>query len=317
MARLTGLQWVSQIKLKFNISVDWKMMFGRGFLTWHRRPRTLEHWPTPPVVEPKYDYSNVAIVMQGVLDTREKFSFETLKMYRSFFPGVKLIVSTWTDADKNAIDEIASLGVEVLAHEPMIDPPRGNFSRQLETTNRGIEAARLYGADFVLKVRADQRLYSPLSIPYLLATLKLFPALLNDGCARGRIVFPSSNTFVDRILGATDFMQFGFLDDVEKLWLSAAQLDFPADLTPEQTITASYLSALGWDRDGLFTEATWTKAMREVLAFVDGSSLDFFWHKYSMREYLWRRYESPPLHEMTQAYWFSIMNYTRSSLEAD
>jgi hypothetical protein len=255
--------------------------------------------------------------MQGVLDTREKFSFETLKMYKAFFPGVKLILSTWADSNVGALHDIGSLGVEVLLSDILTDPPRGNFSRQLQTTNLGIRSAKHNGAEFVLKTRADQRMYSPLSLPYLISTLRLFPSLDKNGGTLGRIVFPSSNTFVDRILGATDFMQFGFVDDVEKLWLSAAQLDFPSDLTPEQTITASYLSALGWDRDGLFTEVTWTKAMAEVLAFVDGSSLDFFWHKYSMREYLWRRYESPPLHEMTQAYWFSVMNDARSSLQAD
>lgn len=304
---MTALSRISRLKLNLSIRVDWRMVFGRGYLSWHRRPKKLEGWKRLPVIDANSDYSHVAIVMQGVLDREGQFAFETLRIYKYFFPGAILIVSTWSNTDRKILDRISALGVQVVVSDPLLNPARGNFSRQVETSIQGIHAARSTGAKFVLKVRADQRLYSHLSLHNLYAVMKLFPAKSSDGSLKGRIIFPSSNTFIDRILGATDFMQFGHIEDVQKFWASSLKYDLPEHLTPEQTVTASYLLELGWARDGLFTRETWIRAMREVFGFVDGASLDFFWHKYSMREYLWRRYDSPPLDEITQAYWLRIM----------
>ena len=304
---MTAFGAINSLKLKLKMRIDWRLLFGRGYLSWHRRPKKLEDWRKLPVVSSKADYSDVAIVMQGVVDRQDEFTFETLRIYQYFFPGAILILSTWSDTDSRMLDRARSLGVQVVVSEPIINPARGNFSRQVETSIQGIHVAKSSGAKFVLKVRTDQRLYSHLSLDGLLSLVMLFPPISSDRSLRGRIIFPSSNSFVDRILGATDFMQFGYLEDVQKMWTSSLRFEFTKDITPEQTITASYLLELGWEREGLFTSDTWIRAMREVFGFVDGASLDFFWHKYSMREYLWRSYGSAPLDEITQSYWLKIM----------
>jgi hypothetical protein len=183
----------------------------------------------------------------------------------------------------------------------------GNLSRQIQTTLQGIEAAQASEAKYVLKVRTDQRLYSNLAIDYLQSVLTIFPAESHVGQVKGRIIFPSSNSFIDRVLGATDFMQFGHLEDVLKFWTSSLRHSLPSNLEWETIITASYLLEIGWERETLLTKESWTLSMREVFGFVDGSSLDFFWHKYSMREYLWRRYSGPDLNEVTNAYWLKTL----------
>jgi hypothetical protein len=189
----------------------------------------------------------------------------------------------------------------------MENPPMGNLSRQIETSLKGIRAAEACDAKFVLKVRTDQRLYSNLAIDYLRSVIKIFPARRHLGSVKGRIIFLSSNSPIARVQGASDFMQFGHLEDVQKFWASSLKRKLPSHLSPETIITASYLLELGWQRKDLLTTESWVRAMKEVFGFVDGSSLDFFWHKYSMREYLWRRYSGPHLDEVTNAFWLKIL----------
>ena len=301
------LVWANRVKLKYKIRLDLSLFFGRGYLTWHRRPMRLEGWKELPAVDSLADYRDVAIVMQGPLDTRNNFTLETLRLYKHFFPGVKLFLSTWTDSSNRTLDRISTLGVQIVLSEPMENPPLGNLSRQIETTLKGIRAAEASDAKFVLKVRTDQRLYSNLAIDYLRSVIKIFPARCHPGSVKGRIIFSSSNSFIDRVQGATDFMQFGHLEDVQKFWASSLKRKLPSHLTPETIITASYLLELGWQRKDLLTTESWVRAMKEVFGFVDGSSLDFFWHKYSMREYLWRRYSGPHLDEVTNAFWLKIL----------
>ena len=145
----------------------------------------LEGWKELPAVDSLADYSDVAVVMQGPLDIRDNFTFETLRIYKYFFPGIKLFLSTWTDTSTRTLDRISTLGVKIVLSEPMENPPMGNLSRQIETTLKGIRAAEASDAKFVLKVRTDQRLYSNLAIDYLQSVIKIFPARRHVGLVKG------------------------------------------------------------------------------------------------------------------------------------
>jgi hypothetical protein len=301
------LRTISRIKLKLSIRMDWLMLFGRGHFSWHRRPKKLEDWERLPILDKNADYSRVAIVMQGVVEAKNSFTLQTLRLYKYFYPGAILILSTWSDISPHRLIPLKNLGVRVVLSDPMESSLRGNFSRQVQTSLKGIDDADSQSADYVLKVRTDQCLYAQTSIKHLRSLMKLFPLEPKTTGPKGRILFLCTNTFVDRPTGASDFMQFGNTEDVKRFWLNALKYDLPEDITPEQTVTASYLLSLGWDRETIFSNETWVRAMKEVFGFVDASSLDFFWYKYSMREYFWRRYQGPPLQEMTQAHWIGIM----------
>ena len=101
---MTAFGAINSLKLKLKMRIDWRLLFGRGYLSWHRRPKKLEDWRKLPVVSSKADYSDVAIVMQGVVDRQDEFTFETLRIYQYFFPGAILILSTWSDTDSRMLD---------------------------------------------------------------------------------------------------------------------------------------------------------------------------------------------------------------------
>ncbi len=45
------LVWANRVKLKYKIRLDLSLFFGRGYLTWHRRPMRLEGWKELPAVD--------------------------------------------------------------------------------------------------------------------------------------------------------------------------------------------------------------------------------------------------------------------------
>ena len=299
------LRALSFLKKSLRIRWDAEMFFGRGHFSWHRRPTSAKALDRSWVLGPNSEHPEVAIVMQGPLDRQKDFTMNTLEIYRHLFPRAVLILSTWTSEKSKHLEKIADLGVHIILTEPLEGSQTTNLMRQIATTQAGIRHAKKLGVQFVLKVRTDQRFYSPEALKYFHDVLNQFP-IETTSRAKGRVLFASRNSFVERPLSASDFLQFGHVEDIEALWNAPLDYQFEGELVPEQLILGAYLRSLGWKDQDLFSHEVWMRTMRDLLVFIDTEPLDFIWHKYSQREYMWRRYGDSERREVTFAFWLSL-----------
>ena len=293
---------------------------SKSFLTWHKRPRLTAGNLSP---SSRLDHSDTAIVLQGPVRGEIKFVAETVKLYRRLHPGVHIIVSTWEGTPKENLLLLSELGAEIILSEPPKYPGVSNTNLQLVSSKAGLAAAQERGVVYSLKTRVDQRLYSPaaLSIMKNLAGIPVLPA--QASAAVGRLVALSSNTFMRRIYGLSDFLTFGRTEDVLAYWspplTNPDQFDTEPNIFalgavseesrgyPEVYLCSSFLQRHHWNLK--WSHDDWVHALVERFVIADASSLDFFWNKYSSREYLWRRYgELPALEEIAWGDWIELSN---------
>src|SRR4029079_1102553 len=76
------------------------------------------------------------------------------------FPGARLILSTWKTESDAVLNAFRKLGIEVVQSDPPEKPGQQNINFQLVSSRAGVERAAEMGAQYVLKTRTDQRLYS-------------------------------------------------------------------------------------------------------------------------------------------------------------
>jgi hypothetical protein len=296
---------------------------SKTFLTWHKRPRLTSNNLSPSSM---LEHSDTAIVLQGPVRREIRFVAETVKLYTRLHPGVHIIVSTWDDTPIEDVLLLGELGAEIVLSQPPKYSGVSNTNLQLVSSRAGLEAAKKMGAEFSLKMRVDQRLYSPasLSILKMLAGVPTGPTFRPSSLKR--IAALSTDTFMSRIYGLSDFLTFGRTEDVLEYW--SAPITVPkvavggtemndssqlADCTkefPEVYVCSSFLERTGWHLGWSIQD--WHKALVSRFAIADASTLDFFWNKYSSREHLWRRYgEISHLREVTWGDWLELLSAER------
>jgi hypothetical protein len=267
------------------------------------------------------DHSDTAIVLQGPVRREIRFVAETVKLYTRLHPGVHIIVSTWDDTPKENVLLLSELGAEIVLSQPPKYSGVSNTNLQLVSSKAGLEVAKEMGAMFSLKTRVDQRLYSPAALS-IMKNLAGRPVLSAESSIPvGRLVALSSNSFMRRVYGLSDFLTFGRTQDVLDYWsapitapkvpLGGTQMIDPSHLAdetrefPEVYVCSSFLERSGW-RLG-WSLQDWEKALVARFAITDASTVDFFWNKYSSREHLWRRYgDIPHLQEVTWGDWIEL-----------
>lgn len=251
------------------------------------------------------DESDTAIILQGPIMENYSFTVETCLIYKSIFPGAKIIVSTWVDSPPTALRQIAEVA-EVVASEPPINPGPWNVNLQLVSAINGATRAVESGATFTLKTRTDQRIYSPESLRMMKRLLEVFP--VSEGWdMQKRLIVGSKNTFLRRLYGLSDFLMFGVSSDVWQFY-NSSDPKYPSTLRetayPEVSTTANFLQRshnLSWTHDD------YMKALGECFLVVDSASLDFFWPKYSSKEERMRKYRSEDFREeISFASWLLI-----------
>lgn len=293
-------------KVRFGLRFDTDSLRLRGYLTWHRRPRKLSNWPR--LSEFRNLGKDVGIVLQGPIVYKFNFTLETIRLYRFFNPHAEIVVSTWAGVKNRFIQECQRLGVHVIESEPLISPYYGNLNRQQKTSLEGLAKLRELGITYALKTRTDQRIYSPNFVEELLVTERFFPpSIFGSSSNKSRIFLTYQNSFRDRYLSGSDFLQFGVTNELIEFWGSIDAMRMPTDLAPEQILIGNYLLKLGSKSEGILSEGSWNNAIGSVFGFIDSATLDLFWLKYSSREYLWRRYGEEPLREISSADWYAAM----------
>ena len=223
--RLTLLRTLQQYRedgLPTPALKDFATRFARGLTTFlDSRYQNVKYqfFDKRDFFKPTYDFDDTAIVIQGPIAYDNNYTVETFKLYRSIYPNVPIVVSTWKGEATNAFrKECAQNSVVLLENEPPKVQGPAHINMQLESSFQGIKFVRQNtNAEFVLKCRTDQRVQRPDFLLYFKNLLRTFPPLGNK--LRKRLIgLGNFHTCKWIPFHVSDFLMFGTTDDMEKLY---------------------------------------------------------------------------------------------------
>lgn len=155
------------------------------------------------------DFSDVAIILQGPVAVQDDFTLGTVRMYRKYYNGVRIIVSTWKDADAKMVEWLKAEGADVILNEYPDINPTGNLNYQLTTSLAGVRRAEELGAKYAAKTRTDQRYYNPCAL-----------SMLQGMYQEGKIIFLGGifNSYYGRPFYLSDFFAYGSIEELKILY---------------------------------------------------------------------------------------------------
>jgi hypothetical protein len=273
------------------------------FITYHQRPNQSDSILTSS--QSRRPFPKLAIVIQGPIITRNAFTFETIKLYKKHFPTAFIILSTWSDEKQNEVSLIESLGAYVLLNNKPEYYGVSNINLQITSSKAGVIKAKELGAEYVLKTRTDQRIYSPNIEEYLYNILKVFPLNVFGTKQNKRIVGISMNTFKFRMYGLSDMFTYGHIHDMILFWdveldnrkyskkelaeATVSMRKFAQSRVCEVYLTTQFLIKIGRNLEWTL-EDSW-RVFADHFCIIDKESLDLFWGKYGLSEFRWKKYE--------------------------
>ena len=225
---------------------------------------------------------DVGILIQGPVASVDKALEveETVRLYRALFGDIPIVVSTWDSSismlSRTALSEMCQI---VYSEDPGNSFPT-NIDRQAKSTSAGLARLAEIGCTFSLKSRVDHRIYAANSLKYLRSIWGLIP---NED----RIVVSSYGTGKYRVYGATEQLQFGKIETLQKYWdgtpskeshdvitgpngLSSA-LSFQSLAVHETRLNVRYLSRIG--RQVSWTWLDHLEALKDTFAIADSLCL--------------------------------------------
>ena len=224
--RLTLLKIVRQYEedgiLKSGINFnELAERFARGLTTMlHPQLQNFKYqlWDSNRYFKPTYNFNDTAIVIQGPIVYDNNYTAETFKFYRSIYPNIPIVVSTWKDeATDDFRRECKENSIVLLENEPPKDRGYANLNLQLKSSYAGVKYVKENtSAKFVLKTRSDQRINYASFLVYFKNLLDTFPTK-GDKLNR-RIIFFSSFISNSLPFHPHDFLAFGYFEDIFKLY---------------------------------------------------------------------------------------------------
>lgn len=173
---------------------------------------------------PRYEDSDIAIVMQGPVHTERNFSLHVLMRYRKIYPNAVIILSTWKgEVDNGFRFQADCLNILILENDQPDDGGPWNIKYQLISTQKGIELAeQIEGIKYVLKTRTDQTFLLPDFLILFKNILKTYP--VSNHNLRERIVFPGGfHSMCTCPFRITDFFTFGRIEDIKNYYASSGE----------------------------------------------------------------------------------------------
>jgi hypothetical protein len=278
------------------------------FRTWHQRPVYARNVAPSPR---SLSGSDVAIVIQGRVIEKYNFTLETIEIYKKIYPNARVILSTWNSTNPETVQKARLLGATVvITEEPVPIPGTWNLNLQILSTSQGIKEADRLGATYALKTRTDQRLYNPKALDLMKGLLASFPPSTERLALphRMRVLVTNLGTFKFRIYSMSDFLHFGLLEDLEKIWDEHSAdklLGLGLDPPPEVFLCTHFMDSIGRIHENSLSD--WWVFVRDSLIVIDAPSIDLFWPKYSSREYRWHHYDGPKtFNQFSFADWISL-----------
>ncbi|MFN0019023.1 MAG: WavE lipopolysaccharide synthesis family protein [Pirellulaceae bacterium] len=245
----------------------------------------------PAPIDASHPATPIAIVMQGKLVAEESFTLKTIQHYGRTFPGSLLLVSTWKDEDPAILSKLEAAGARIVLSEPPPFPGPTNVNYQIRSTLAGIEAARAAGHEYVLKTRADTRMYASDISDFLISLHRQFPASRGTG-QKGRLLVLDYATRKFLPHHPSDILMFGRTEDLHEYW-NTPLCDNPREAKrpacrnfgelfhspiPEVYLCRQYLDRLGYAYEP--TIENWWRCLADIFLVVDRMSLEHFWFKY-------------------------------------
>lgn len=280
-----------------------------NFCTYKLRPKNADAVVSSDI-ESRTDYGEFAIVLQGLIETSNDFTYQSVLYYQKLYPGVHIIISTWDYTDKQLIERFKTIGCEIVLSKDIPVCGMGNVNYQICTSLAGIRCAKEIGATYVLKNRCDLRLYKDGALNFMKGLLANYPVKTDNKYGlKGRIITQGGNPgqmFIPYWL--QDFMYFGYTDDLLNLFeikfsgqaihsapkYLRAKYDFVTgdtlreEQTPEIYITKSFLEKY---EDLPYSVSHFWQLVREIFLFVDPDTIGSFWGKYNIFNMGWLQCE--------------------------
>lgn len=289
------------------------------------------------IIDMMSNIPKMAIVIQGPLDRDDKFTLETVRLYKKYYPDAYIIVSTWSGEDAEYLREIEGSGAFVVTTPLPQKGGRGNINYQATSTLQGIEKAKELGAEYILKNRSDVRLYRRYLLQYLYMLCKKYPVGAFDSSGEARYC-PQERIIVDGFMFDTnwlqDFFYFGRTDELltffsvpfdeseeykqyninKNLRATKTRKEFLDAFGPSQYFMSRYCDAIGAKSDCI--EEYW-KLVKEYFVCVGWEELELYWHKYDARYSMNLRYcmdidgdvpEYPLTYKWRFSNWFLLHN---------
>ncbi len=289
-----------------------------AYFTYHYRPKCADEVEkfVPESV------TNVCIVIQGPLKKEDDFSFETIKLYKKYYPNTPIVVSTWDTESVEDLDYLKQLcGVDNVCVSHFEKSCSINYQRT--TSLAGIKRAMELGCEYILKTRTDQRIYASRILSLLIKMWKDFPIRIVSK-AKGRIVVNGVGTLSDRFYDLSDMFVFGHKDDVLRYFSCPKDnrdipnlmkqikyenhLQYNAEYSKlrdgEIWFATHYLESLGYNLKWTFDDSDYYR--NELYIIIDDSMLDLYWPKYTQKEY--RRtnyYTQEDFHQVSFLEWYN------------
>ena len=194
--------------------------FAGGLMTFLNPQQNFKYqfWDNRAFFKPTYDFDDTAIVIQGPIAYDNNYTVETFKLYRSIYPNVPIVVSTWQgEATNNFRRECKENSIILLENEPPEKRGLGNVNMQLKSSLQGIKYVKENtSAKFVLKTRTDQCINYFSFLIYFKNLLETFPP--KDDKLHSRIIFIGSPVHRVWPFYPHDFLAFGYIEDIYKLY---------------------------------------------------------------------------------------------------
>lgn len=274
---------------------------GGSFFTLDGRPK----YPSRRVTQGLGDKtSNTGILVQGPLLEKNEFTVETVRYYRSIYPTVPIVVSTWFGSPARQLRQLELLGIHVVQSEPPSWRGPANMNLQAVSTRNGLDRVQELGCAYAVKTRSDQRMYTPHLLEKLQHLLRAFPMGEGVRLQRERIVVGSLNTFVFRMYGPSDMFMMGHVEDLMRYWPDrvSERPDVQANMDSLEGFSRARIAEVGFCTD--FLEATgwhleWTirdswRALGQRFIILGNDELDIYWPKYTRRARRWKTYGVRP-----------------------
>ena len=229
--------------------------------------------------------SEFTILMQGPLVHKNDFTLETLQYYRSIFPNVRLVLSTWDSECSITCAKIEKIGVDIVINE--VPEVRGisNINLQLQSTIAGLNYLS-NGTKYVLKTRTDHRIYS--SENWLEYFRNKCEISVSEIGLEKKLIVCNLNMYRSRKYVVSDMFMFGRVEDILTFWniphqIAEQNLNSDYDCFgfhgAETYIMRQFLKSVGWSilADKVDSEAF----LRSYFSLVDKDVIGLFWLKYN------------------------------------
>ena len=215
--------FLRNISYKSKLFISLHVFFGLLFsfssrITFIKRPR----FSKDIVRYSKLNYAKFAICFQGPID--KNFTVETIKIYKKQLPGVKIIVSTWSDIKQqpSLVKSLEELKVFLVLNEyPKTEfgdkPGFRATTYQVKSTVSALKKAKELECNYSVKHRGDQRAHSSDWLIKLKNMQDCYPNNPNS-LTKKKILLPSITCQKFRVYGIGDQFHFGLTEDLLNFW---------------------------------------------------------------------------------------------------